>query len=405
MSRTLEVFTRFLRLGCTSFGGPVAHLAYFRREFVDRTRWLDTATFAEIVALCSVLPGPTSSQVGMLIGARRAGPAGGLLAWFAFTLPSALILGTLGISLHAAATNGALDLAGGRTYAGALEGLGAAAAAVVLVAVIQLGRALLGTNFARAVAAGALALALAVDHYAAPYQWVVLLAGALAGFARDAGGASLPEGPPLLPWPRRTAVTAAAIFAFLLLGLPIVAPPDSYLSLFATFFRAGALVFGGGHVVLTFLTSEVAEGRLSAAAFFAGYGATQAVPGPIFTFAAFLGGADRQLGGVVGALVAVLGIFAPSFLLLTAVVPLWSTLRHLPRAASTLAGMNAAVVGMLGAVFIDPLATSLVRHPLAVALGLVALALLQFARLPAWVVVLACALAGAAARTLLRFPM
>lgn len=393
----LDVFTRFLRLGCTSFGGPVAHLGYFRREFVERARWLDDASYAEIVALCSVLPGPTSSQVGIVLGARRAGAAGALLAWFGFTSPSALLMAAFGLALRAASDAAPQRLAAGGAVAGALDGLGAAAAGVVLVAVIQLARNLLVNRATQAIGGAAVLLAVLAGRYAPAFQWAVLAAGGVAGAAWRIAGTALPGNVPPLAFSRRTAMIAGSAFVVLLVGLPIVAPPGSYVALFATFFRAGSLVFGGGHVVLPFLQGLIGS-RISTATFFAGYGAAQAAPGPLFTFAAFAGAVDRQTGGPAAALIALLGIFTPSFLLLAAVLPLWSALRTLPRAASTLAGLNAAVVGLLAAVLVDPIATTLAHRPLGIVLALTAAALLQFARLPAWAVVLSCAAAGAAAR-------
>jgi chromate transporter len=393
----LEVFARFLRLGCMSFGGPVAHLGYFRTEFVERARWLDDSAFAEIVALCSVLPGPTSSQVGIVLGARRAGPFGALLAWLGFTAPSALLMTAFGLALRAASDAAPGQFASGGVFAGALDGLAAAAAGVVLVAAIQLARNLLVTRATQAIGAAAVVLALLATRYAPAYQWAVLAAGGVAGTAWRIAGSGLPVGAPPLALSRRAAVIAGSVFVVLLVGLPIVAPPGSYVALFATFFRAGSLVFGGGHVVLPFLQGLIGS-RISTATFFAGYGAAQAVPGPLFTFAAFLGAVDRQTGGPAAVLIALLGIFTPSFLLLAAVLPLWSALRTLPRAASALAGLNAAVVGLLAAVLVDPIATTLAPRPLGIALALTAAALLQFARVPAWAVVALCAALGAAAR-------
>jgi len=393
-----EVFVRFLRLGCTSFGGPIAHLGYFRREFVSRAAWLDDAAYTEIVALCSVLPGPTSSQVGIMIGARRAGPLGGLLAWLAFTTPSAIALGALGIFLRGASQGAYGSFPHGPRFEGALEGLAAAAAAVVLIAVVQLGRTILRTQLAGWIAALAFLLALGLDRFAPSFQWVALVAGgALGGFLGPAP-AALPARAPALAVPRRTALIAGSAFVVLLVGLPIVALPGTYLDLFTTFYRAGSLVFGGGHVVLPFLQSLIGP-AISERTFFAGYGAAQAVPGPLFTFSAFLGAAVRPLGGVVGALVALAGIFLPSFLLLAAVVPLWSALRQIPHAAKTLAGLNAAVVGLLAAVFVDPIATTLGRDPVGIAIALLALAALGWARLPAWLVVAAAAILGALVRS------
>jgi chromate transporter len=395
-SRT-EVFVRFLRLGCTSFGGPIAHLGYFRREFVDRSKWLEDAAFAEIVALCSVLPGPTSSQVGILLGARRAGPVGGLLAWLGFTTPSALLLAAFGLFLDRAAA-GADPVSNTAAFGGALEGLAAAAAAVVAIAVVQLGRTLLRNRLDAGIAGLAFLLALGLDRFAPAFQWLALVAGGLIGgrFAKPA--VALPKGAPVLAISRNVAFGAGAAFVVLLAGLPIVAPQHGYLATFATFFRAGALVFGGGHVVLPFLQSLIGNG-VSERTFFAGYGAAQAVPGPLFTFASFLGAVLQPFGGAVGALVALVGIFLPSFLLLAAVVPLWAALRELPRSTQVLAGLNAAVVGLLAAVFVDPIATTLFRDPVGIAIAIVALALLAWARLPAWAVVCFCALGGVLIRS------
>ena len=396
-SRSAEVFTRFLRLGCTSFGGPVAHLGYFRREFV-RAGWVDDAAFAEIVALCSILPGPTSSQVGIVLGARRAGPAGGLLALIAFATPSALALGAFGLFLRAASGADPAAFARGPRFAGALEGLAAAAAAVVAIAVVQLARNVVRTRFEVAPALVAFGLALILDRFAPAFAWVALVAGGALGAAFGRAPATLPARAPALAVSRGTAMIAGGVFVALLAGLPLVAPPGTYLDTFATFYRAGSLVFGGGHVVLPFLQSYIGSG-VSERTFFAGYGAAQAMPGPLFTFAAFLGAAMRPLGGVIGALVALAGIFLPSFLLLAAVMPLWSALRQLPRAAETLAGLNAAVAGLLAAVFVDPIATTLARDPVGIALALFALLTLATLRFPAWLTVAACALLGALIRS------
>lgn len=395
MTPAADVLVRFLRLGCTSFGGPVAHLGYFRREFVTKARWLDDASFTEIVALCSVLPGPTSSQVGIVLGTRRAGPLGGLLAWLAFTTPSALILGAFGLFVRGAETGTLGTLGQNVRFGGALEGLAAAAAAVVLIAVVQLGRSVLHSRLDAGVAALAFALALGLDRFAPSFQWIALVVGGVLGAVFGQPPAALPVRAPALALPRRTAYVAGAAFVVLLAGLPIIAPPGSMLDLFATFYRAGSLVFGGGHVVLPFLQSLIGT-ALPERTFFAGYGVAQAVPGPLFTFSAFLGAALR---GIPGALVALVGIFLPSFLLLAAVLPLWQALRELPRAAQTLAALNAAVVGLLAAVFVDPIATTLARDPVGIAIALAALAALGWARLPAWLVVAACALIGVLVRS------
>jgi len=395
----LDVLLRFLRLGLTSFGGPVAHLGYFRREFVERAGWLDDAAYAEIVALCSVLPGPTSSQVGIALGARRAGPLGGLLAWVGFTTPSALAMAALGVAFNAARRP--WPGFGRAGFAGALLGLEGVATAVVFVAVLAMARSLLKTRFAYAAAPLAFAATLAIDARAPAFTWVVLAASGVAA-AFWAPPAALPAGSALPRVPLSLGIAAAAFFIAGLVVLPAFAGQSEFASLFATFFRAGSLVFGGGHVVLPFLQTIVASGRVDAAHFLLGYGLVQAAPGPLFTFSAYLGAADVRAAGApwLGASAALAGIFAPSFLLLAAAAPLWSRVRALPRAASALTGLNAAVVGILAAVFVVPIGASIVRSPLAIGIALGAFALLQFARAPAWAVVLAGAGCGALAGTL-----
>ena len=388
-----DVFLRFLRLGLTAFGGPVAHLGYFRREFVARARWLDDAAFGEIVALCSVLPGPTSSQVGMLLGASRAGPLGALAAWAGFTLPAALVLGGAGLAVRA--TGASVALRHGPAFAGALVGLAGAAAAVVLLATVALGRNLLGTPLRYAIAALACAGALELDRVAPALQWLPLVAGGALGAAFEGARKKLPRQAPLARVPYRVGVWAGAAFLVLLTGLPIVTDPGGYGGAFATFFRAGSLVFGGGHVVLPFLQSLVAEARIDGRTFLAGYGLAQATPGPLFAFAAFLGAAERGPGGAIGACVALAGIFAPSFLLLAAAVPLWTALRDVPRAPQALAGVGAAVVGLLAAVLADPIGTGIVREPRELLPGALALALLAPGRTPVWLAVVAAGVAGA----------
>jgi chromate transporter len=401
----LDVFARFLRLGFTAFGGPVAHLGYFRREFVERCGWLDDEAYAEIVALCSVLPGPTSSQVGMLLGTRRAGALGGFLAWLGFTTPSALVMFALACALRPAAHRTASELPGGGhdTFGGALLGLEGVAAAVVLVAVIAMAQSLLRSSFARALAPVAFVATLAIDVRAPAFAWVVLIAAGMIA-ARFAPPTPLPTGASALPsGSRPLAFAAAAAFVACLIVLPAIAGRSELLALFATFFRAGSLVFGGGHVVLPFLQSIVATGRIDEAGFLFGYGAVQAMPGPLSTFAAYIGAADVRATAMpaLGALAALLGIFAPSLLLLVAVIPLWGRIRALPRAGNVLSGLNAAVVGILAAVFVDPIALAVGRSPTASVIALGAFGLLQ-ARLPAWGVVLAGAGAGALASAFIR---
>jgi len=396
----LDVFTRFLRLGSSSFGGPVAHLGYFRREFVERAGWLDDAAYGEIVALCSVLPGPTSSQVGMAIGARRAGTLGAVLAWLGFTAPSALVMGTFGFFLNAARRAGPGSALGNGPLTGPLRGLECVAAAVVLVAVLAMARTLLASRFAYVAAALAFAAELVVSPRAPGFSWTVLVASGVAG-ALFAPAAALPAGSALPRGSRSTAMAAAALLLIGLFVLPAFAAKSETLALFTTMFRAGSLVFGGGHVVLPFLESLVRSGAVDESRFLFGYGAAQALPGPLFTFAAYLGAADIRLAAApaAGAIAALLGIFAPTFLLLTIVGPLWGRMRALPRAANVLSGLNAGVVGILAAVLVDPIGLAVVRLPLVPALGIAAgaFALLRFGRVPSWAVALAGAGAGALA--------
>jgi chromate transporter len=395
-----DVFRIFLRLGLTSFGGPIAHIGYFRREFVERRQWLDEGTFASIVAFCSVLPGPTSSQTGMLVGLMRAGAGGALAAWIGFTLPSAVAMTAFGLGLQA------LELRGGVTssgwFTGLLAGLTAAAAAVVAQAVLALARSSCTDRETKTIALGAAILGIAVGG-SASLQWLPIALGALVGalFLRQAGaGIAVPELP--LRVPRPVAVASAAIFAaivaLLLIPAWIVAPPFALLETVA---RAGALVFGGGHVVLPLLQGLVGDGLLPAREFFAGYGAVQAMPGPLFSFAAFVGAIDTSsLSGIPGALVATVVIFLPSFALIFALAPVWKRLRALPGAAGALRGANAGVVGLLGAVLYHPILTSLGTNVTNVGIALAAYALIAVWAFPPWTVVVAGALFGAAAGAL-----
>ncbi len=395
-----EVALRFLRLGLTSFGGPVAHLGYFRREFVERARWLDDAVFGEMVAICSVLPGPSSSQVGILLGTLRAGPLGGVVAWLCFTTPSALALAAFGIGLRAAHAHSGPHLPEALT--GALIGLQGSASAVVLLAVTGMFRSLAKTAPARAIAGLGFALSLASIVYAPQLQWVALLTGGAIGAAFPGLAPPLPARAPPLHVPRVAGIVAAVALGLTLVVLPAFAH-TGYLALFAVFFRAGSLVFGGGHVVLPFLQQLIGPERVDERDFFAGYGAAQAVPGPLFTFASFLGASDKTIvTPALGALVATLGIFAPSFLLLPAGIALWGVLRGFARAPAILMGLNAAVVGLLAAVAIDPIGVALVHVPLAALLALAALVALTRYAAPAWLVVLGSAAAGAVLRVALR---
>jgi len=381
----LEVFLVFLRLGFTSFGGPVAHLGYFRAEFVDRRRWLDDYAFSDLVALCQFLPGPASSQVGMAIGLRRAGWSGMLAAWVAFTLPSALAL--IGFAMG-------LSHYGWLSGSAAIQGLKVAAVAIVAQAVWGMGRSLCPDRSRAALAVGAALLTVVLPNAFA--QMAAVLLGAVLG----AVFLQLPPRPILSQGasgvPRGAALAALGIFAALMAGLPLWAlMSDSALAgQIADFYRAGALVFGGGHVVLPLLeTASVSSGMVSSADFLAGYGAAQAVPGPLFTFAAFLGALSAgPLSGWAGGLTLLCVIFLPGALLLTAALPFWDTLRRRPGVRNMVAGVNASVVGILLGALYDPVWTSAILGKADFALALLLFALLVYARWsPLWVVLLAAA--------------
>jgi chromate transporter len=381
-----EVFTAALRLGLTSFGGPIAHLGYFRREYVERRHWLDEASYADLVALCQSLPGPASSQLGIAIGTRRAGPLGGVAAWLGFTLPSAIIL------VLFARLTGSLDPSG----IGWVHGLKIAAVAVVFQAVLAMGRTLTADWPRRAIAAVAAAVALA---WASPYADVAIIAsGALVGRFLLVAPAAREDTSDPSPVSRRGGIAALATFVILLVGLPLVriAAPSGPLALFDTFFRAGALVFGGGHVVLPLLHGAVVDpGWVSNDRFLAGYGAAQAVPGPLFTFAAYLGAvATVSPSWWAGATIALVAIFLPSFLLIFGTLPFWDVLRRSSGFRRALAGTNAAVVGILLAALYTPIATSAIGGPADVAVALAAIALLILGKAPPILVVALAAIVG-----------
>lgn len=379
----LEVFLVFLRLGLTSFGGPVAHLGYFRTEFVDRRRWLDDYAFSDLVALCQFLPGPASSQVGMAIGLRRAGWAGMLAAWIAFTLPSALAL--IGFALG-------LAHYGWLSESAAIHGLKVAAVAIVAQAVWGMGRSLC-PDLSRAALAVAAAL-LTVVLPTALAQMAAVLLGAVIG----AAFLQLPPRPILSNTSsgvsRAAGLVSLALFAVLMAGLPLWAllSDGALATQISGFYRAGALVFGGGHVVLPLLeTASVSTGMVSSADFLAGYGAAQAMPGPLFTFAAFLGAmSSGPLSGWAGGLLLLCVIFVPGALLLAAALPFWDTLRRRPGVRNMVAGVNASVVGILLGALYDPVWTSAILGKADFGLALLLFALLVYGRWsPLWVVLLA----------------
>jgi chromate transporter len=382
-----EVFLAFLKLGLTSFGGPVAHLGYFRTEFVERRRWLDDRSYSDLVALCQFLPGPASSQVGMALGMGRAGWWGSLAAWLGFTLPSALalILFAYGVAEYR-----------GLAESGWVHGLKIVAVAIVAQAVWGMAKSLCPDRLRAGVAVLAALLTLALPSAAAQVGAIVA-AGLL--------GRWLIKVPPLgalqhqdYGISRKVGFAALVLFAALLVGMPLwaVTSGSPTISLLDGFYRSGALVFGGGHVVLPLLQATVVPaGAVSNSDFLAGYGAAQAVPGPLFTFAAYLGAvASGPLHGWIGGLALLLAIFLPAFLLVVGTLPLWESVRRRDDIQSTMAGINAGVVGILGSALYDPVWTSAIHSRADFGLALAAFGLLLYAKVSPVFVVLLAALAG-----------
>jgi chromate transporter len=391
-----EVFTAFLRLGVTCFGGPIAHLGYFHEDIVVRRKWLDEKTYVDLVALSQFLPGPASSKVGIAIGLSRAGYAGALAAWTGFTMPSAIALVLFGYGVNSL---------GNALGSGWLHGLKVAAVAVVANAVLTMMRTL-APDRARAT----LAVAAAVFVLAVPSsfgQVGAIVAGGLIGLVAFRG--TPPSDHVSLPHPvsRGTAVAAIVVFFAILIGLPFVtaALPNHALQLFDVFYRAGSLVFGGGHVVLPLLQAAVVPpGWVSNDAFLAGYGAAQAVPGPLFTFSAYLGTVmGPPPNGWQGAALCLIAMFLPAFLLVIGPLPFWDNFRRRASAQSALRGVNAAVVGLLLAALYRPVWTSGITSTADFGLGIAAFVLLFMWKTPPWLVVAFCA-AGGAALALVPFP-
>jgi chromate transporter len=385
----LEVLRVFLKLGLTSFGGPVAHIGYFREEFVVRRGWLDDATFSDLVALCQFLPGPASSQVGFSIGLIRAGYLGGLAAWTGFTLPSAIAL--LLFAYGATALGGPAGL-------GLLHGLKLVAVAIVAQAVWGMAHTLCPDR-ERASIAG-IATLIALFGASSGSQIAAILVGGIAGLWLCRSPSPASTGAIVVPVSRAAGIASLVIFGLLLVGLPLLRGLGSSqgVALFDAFYRSGALVFGGGHVVLPLLRSAfVAPGWVSDDTFLAGYGAAQAIPGPLFTFAAYLGAvAQPAPHGVAGAALGLIGIFLPGLLILIGTLPFWETFRARAGAQAAMRGINAAVVGILGGAFYDPVWTSSVKTTEDFGVALVAFVLLIMWRAPPLLVVVIGAVAGVA---------
>jgi chromate transporter len=386
----LEVFATFLRLGLTSFGGPVAHLGYFRAELVERRRWVDDRAFAELVALCQFLPGPSSSQVGFALGLMRAGPLGALAAWTAFTLPSAGLMVLAGFGA---------DLLGGRWGQGLIHGLKLAAVAVVAQAVYGMARALAPDRARAALAVLALALVSLLGGGLA--QLAALALGCLAGLWLCRGPAEAGEGGLRVAVPRPVGALSLGLFFVLLLGLPTLYAATGWrpVQVADAFYRAGALVFGGGHVVLPLLQAQVvAPGWVEPNRFLAGYALAQALPGPLFSFSAYLGAVLRPgPDGLAGAALALVSIFLPGLLALIGVLPFWRVVRAQPAAQAAMRGANAAMMGVLAAALYSPVWTGSVHGSPDVAVAAMAFVALTAGRVaPLWVVA-ACAALGVAA--------
>jgi chromate transporter len=383
-----EVLAIFLRLGLTSFGGPVAHLGYFREEFVAKRRWIDDRTYVDIVALCQFLPGPASSQVGIAIGLSRAGYAGALAAWTGFTMPSAIALVAFAYGV---------DALGGVGGTGWLHGLKIAAVAVVAQAVLGMMRSLTPDRERATIAVITAAIVLAV-----PSAWSLvgmIIVGGIVGLTLLRSDAPTDHVSLPLTVSRRTGAVLLVVFFVLLVGLPLLAAATASqsLKLIDAFYRTGSLVFGGGHVILPLLQEAVVPtGWISRDLFLAGYGAAQAVPGPLTTFAAYLGAIMKpQPSGVAGAALCLVAIFVPSFLLVIGALPFWEELRRRRAAQAALRGVNAAVVGILLAALYDPVWMAGITRALDFALGAAAFLLLFMWKTPPWLVVILCAAGGA----------
>ncbi|WP_141502068.1 chromate transporter [Paenibacillus luteus] len=382
LAALLEVLCVSTKLGLTSFGGPIAHLAYFHNEYIRRRKWMDERSYADLVALCQFLPGPASSQVGIGIGLMRAGWLGGIVAWLGFTFPSVLALVAFAFLLQG------FDIAS----TGWIHGLKIVAVAIVAHAILGMGQKLTPDRSRATMAVMAAAVTLLWQN--AYSQVLVILASGLFGLwlYRKKASERTPELP--IPVSRTLAACCLILFVLLLIGLPLLTSSgeEGWLAMFDSFYRSGALVFGGGHVVLPLLERElVPTGFISQADFLAGYGAAQAVPGPFFTFAGYLG---AMADGIGGAIVATLGIFLPAFLLVVGALPFWNQLRNNHKVQGALAGVNAAVVGLLLAALYDPLWTTAILGALDFALAAVLFVMLVFWKLPPWMIVLAGAEGG-----------
>ncbi len=376
----LEIFLIFLRLGCTSFGGPIAHLGYFRQEFVARRKWLDEHAYADLVSLCQFLPGPASSQVGIALGLSRGGMPGAIASWLGFTLPSAIALVLFGIWISSVGHN---------LGSGWLHGLKIVAVAVVAQALWGMGKIHSADKSRATITICSAVVATIIPSTLG--QMAAILASGLFAWAFLNASATLPHSYIQTKVSKTAGIIWLTIFFLLLLVLPVAAiSSNSYaVKLFESFYRTGSLVFGGGHVVLPLLQAQVVpSGWVSNEVFLAGYGAAQAVPGPLFTFAAFLGTVSTQTpSGWMGAVIALVAIFLPSFLLIIGILPFWESLRRHDATRGAMVGINAAVVGLLLAAFYNPVWISAIQNAADFCLAVVAFLLLIYRISPPWLVV------------------
>lgn len=389
LARATEVFLVFLRLGLTSFGGPIAHLGFFHDEFIKRRRWLDEHSYADLVALCQFLPGPASSQVGIAVGLHRAGVLGAIAAWVGFTLPSALILIAFGFGI--ANFHGLMG-------AGVLHGLKLVAVPIVAQALWGMGTKLCADRIRATIAIVGTALVLILPFGFG--QVGVILLGGICGRILLHDSKDLPHTPMKTNMSKNIAAMMLVVLVCLLVFLPLAAAISGLQSIkmFDSFFRAGSLVFGGGHVVLPLLKSEVVTpGWVSADSFMAGYGAAQAIPGPLFAFSAYLGTVSQiPPSGYIGALICLVAAFLPSFLLVFGTLPFWEQIRKYQGMRSAMQGINAAVVGLLLSAFYNPVWTSAILSPRDFAFAAIGFLLLVFWKMPSWAVVLLTAISGGA---------
>ena len=381
--RYMEILAASTKLGLTSFGGPTAHIGYFRDEYVKKRKWLDDKLYADLVALCQFLPGPASSQVGISIGMLRGGILGGILSWIGFTLPSVILLVAFAwLVIHT-----------GSIESGWIQGLKIVAVAVVANALMGMGKSL-APDLPR-ITITVLAASATLLIPTALGQILVIIAAGVSGmlyYKKE----KIPEQVDMpLSFGKKTGIASWILFFILLIALPILRPVvnAAWFSIFDIFYRVGSIVFGGGHVVLPMLEKEIVpSGWMSAEMFIAGYGAAQAVPGPLFTLSGYLG---QIMGSFSGAAIAVIAMFLPSFLLVMGTLPFWAAIRKKPRIQAALKGVNAAVVGILLAALYDPVFTSAVDAPIDFVLVLISFALLVFYKLPPWLVVIITAVLGA----------